>query len=250
MNEFKIPFAYHNGQCIDVSTALKGVTYQCTCGADVKLRGGEKVRHHFYHVNNETCSYESIIHKAYKEVFAQLKKIQLPYQINGQKYWQFDRVELEKKLHDFIPDAIGYIGDEMYIIEFAKTSFIDKKKLAKIKTANVMSIEIRAINCESLQDISKHLLSNNHREIMHIPEYEEMKVMRKKFASAYREAIREQKIWSGQEFITLDYWGKTKNSFDMYMVNKGVSGKIVAFVNRGSHINLKLECVPWEYSYY
>jgi hypothetical protein len=249
MSEFKIPFAYHNGQCIDVSTAQKGVTYQCTCGADVKLRGGEKVRNHFYHVNNETCSYESIIHKAYKEVFSRIKKIRLPYAVNGQTYWQFDRVELEKKLHDFIPDAIGYIGDDMYIIEFAKTSFIGKRKLTKIKAANVMCIEIQIINCESLNFISEHLLANNHREIIHIPQYEEMRIMREKFANAYREAIQEQKIWSGVEWVTLNYKGKSKNNRDMYLINNSTSGKVVAFVNHGSKMDLRLECTPWYYSY-
>jgi len=248
MNEFKIPFAYHNGQCIDVSTAQKGITYQCTCGADVKLRGGEKVRNHFYHVNNETCSYESIIHKAYKEVFYKLKQIRLPYTINGYDVLKFDRVELEKKLYDFIPDAIGYIGDDIYIIEFAKTSFIGERKLIKIKNANVMCIEIRIINCESLNDISKHLLSNNHREILHIPDYIEMTILRERFVKAYREKENElmklknklQQYESLQElnntnYIRIPFKKKLSNGSDMYKV-QGNYGELTANVHERQYI--------------
>ena len=49
-NNFKVPFAYFNGQIIDVRSAEKGVNYKCACGDTVRLRGGDAVKDHFYHI--------------------------------------------------------------------------------------------------------------------------------------------------------------------------------------------------------
>lgn len=189
MIDFKVPFAYDGmGNIVDVESAIKGKSYLCNCGGEVRLRGGDKVRNHFYHIKESECSYESAIHKAYKDVFSQIKKVKLPYTINGKRLLQFDKVDLELRLNDFQPDAIGYIGDDQYLIEFAKTSFIDKRKLLKIKRANLFCIEIEVKSyVTSIKEIQEHLVQDSfYKDVVHIPEYNEMKQLRTKFIKSYK----------------------------------------------------------------
>ena len=79
MEGLKVPFAYDaHGKLVDTKTAKKKTDYKCSCGGVVRLRGGEKVQDHFYHFDDSTCSYESAIHKAYKNVFKEVKEIRCP----------------------------------------------------------------------------------------------------------------------------------------------------------------------------
>jgi hypothetical protein len=187
---FKIPFAFTpSGEVMDIENAVKGETYLCSCGADVKLRGGEIISNHFYHLNESECSLESSIHKAYKAVFLNTKQIKLPHDVNGSDVLTFDRVELERKIDDYVPDAIGYIGDKMYLIEFAKTSYIGVRKEKKIKKSNLFCLEVSIVDTiNTIKAIEEHLTQQSfYKEVIHIPEYEEMREMREKFKVAYRE---------------------------------------------------------------
>lgn len=184
MKSFKIPFAYDNGVIVDKDSAEKGKIYKCNCGADVKLRGGEIVKDHFYHINeNITCSLESAIHKAYKDVFFKSKKLRLPFEVNGTEYLTFESIELEKKIDDYIPDAIGYINGKMYLVEFAKTSYIGERKENKIKKSNLFCIEIDIVkNIKTINDIKNHLENEcYYKHIINIPEYIEATNLRDKY---------------------------------------------------------------------
>lgn len=54
----------------------------------------------------------------------------------------FDRVELEKGLHDIRPDITAHVGDETLLIEVAVTSFSDTDKKRKIRKRRLPAIEI------------------------------------------------------------------------------------------------------------
>lgn len=251
MKTFKVPFAYKEGQIIDIESAVKGEIYKCNCGADVKLRGGDIISNHFYHINESECSLESAIHKAYKEVFLNLKMIKLPFQINGKNDLEFGRVELEKRIDDYQPDAIGYINGQKIIVEFAKSSYIDSRKEAKIKKSNLTAIEVDIITTvKTLDEISNHLLNETyHKHIIHLPEYAEMKQMREKFEKSYRQL--QQKLWSTErafeEYKELTQMGdmplyfktKCKNGADLYKNKLDNGDEIIAFV-KGKVISLKL----------
>jgi len=171
---FKVPFAYDDqGRIVDQHTAEKQKDYKCQCGATVRLRGGDKVSNHFYHEADSKCSLESAIHKAYKDLFKQVKKVRLPYPINGKDVLEFDRVELEVHLVDFVPDAIGYIGDKMFLIEFAKTSFVGERKLQKIQEQNLFCLEVSIMKqVKSIDGIVNHLVNGIlHKDVLHIPGY-------------------------------------------------------------------------------
>jgi hypothetical protein len=181
---YRVPFAYDaEGNMVDYISAVKGVHYKCECGKKVALRGGDKVSLHLYHVEPTECNGESLIHKAYKNAFERVKTIKLPYVVNGSDSLEFDRIEIEKKFQDIIPDAIGYIGDVPYFIEFAHTSFIKERKLNKIKQANVFCLEISILtHYDRLDQISNHIKNlTTFKHIVHVPEYKEMIELREKF---------------------------------------------------------------------
>jgi len=193
---FKIPFAFDkDGNIIDIHNAIKGKVYYCNCGSEVRLRGGDIVTDHFYHIGDVQCNLESAIHKAYKSVFYSLKKIKLPYLVDGADILIFDRVELEKQIDDYIPDAIGYIGEKKYLIEFAKTSYITERKEQKIKKSNLFCIEVDIIKTvQSLAEIEYHLVNDTgYKNIIHVPQYKEMKELRDKYTIEYRKLQNEKR---------------------------------------------------------
>jgi competence CoiA-like predicted nuclease len=178
MKSYKTPFAYdENGNIYDYKNAEKGKEYFCNCGGVVKIRGGEIIKNHFYHTNEKECSNESAIHKAYKEVFKKVKKIKLPFEMNGTNILKFDRVILEKRIDNFQPDAIGFIDEKKYLIEFAKTSFIGERKEKKIKDLNLFCLEVKInINLNSLEKIEDHLINESYyKKIIHTPIYKELR---------------------------------------------------------------------------
>jgi hypothetical protein len=256
---FKIPFAFtKEGEVMDIENAEKGKTYLCSCGADVKLRGGEIRSNHFYHLNESECSLESSIHKAYKAVFQSTKKIKLPYEINGVEELVFDRVELEKKIDDYVPDAIGYIGDKMYLIEFAKTSFIGVRKEQKVKKSNLFCLEVHIMDTiKTIADIENHLSEEIwYKHTIHIPEYEEMRNMREKFKAAYLKLQQDneklaEEVWElkqqndqlangmlereikGLPGLALYYSSDCKNGAKLYKRGIGQGREIVGFEKNG-----------------
>lgn len=261
--EFKIPFAFNNeNNVVDINSAKKGVIYKCSCGSDIKLRGGEIISNHFYHINESACSLESSIHKAYKSVFENIKQIKLPYPVNGSDVIKFDKVELEKKIDDYIPDAIGYIGKTQYLIEFAKSSYIGVRKEKKIKKSNLFCIEVDIIKTiKSIDEIEKHIIyDKSYKHIIHIPEYKEMKDLREKFVIGYNKLKTEHKnelnllnskintlenelnIFNEIKMdCSLFYKTNCKNGATMYVRELKAHGqKIVAFHKNGV-INVKFD---------
>jgi trehalose-6-phosphate synthase len=196
---YRVPFAYDaEGNMVDYISAVKGVHYKCECGKKVALRGGDKVSPHLYHIEPTECNGESLIHKAYKNAFERVKAVKLPYVVNGSDSLEFDRIEIEKKFQDIIPDAIGYIGDVPYFIEFAHTSFIKERKLNKIKQANVFCLEISiCTSYDRLDQIKDHIKKlTTYKEIVHVPEYKEMIELREKFIIEWKGLKKENHLLS------------------------------------------------------
>lgn len=261
--DFKIPFAFNSaGDLVEIEDAIKGETYFCNCSSEVKLRGGSIISNHFYHLVDSECSLESFIHKSYKSVFAECKKIKLPYIINGTNELVFERVELEKKINDYIADAVGYIGNQQYVVEFAKTSFIKEVKKKKIEDSNLFCVEIKIDKrIASVSDIKNHLEENiSSKKIIYIPEYDEMKNLREKFIVAYRELQAENERLN---VLNIELIAKTnvlsllQNGCRLYFKTQCKNGaflfkndlvdsrgSIIGFYNDGKVIDIKLELSP------
>lgn len=130
--------------------------------------------HHFAHHTGHNCEYgyESSLHLAAKEILSKAKRITLPavyvsfptsYKkselYSKAREIEIERVELEKRFDDIIPDVVIYTGGKKFYLEIYVTHPIDDSKLAKLKKADASTIEVdlckkeRTITIQELNDI-------------------------------------------------------------------------------------------------
>lgn len=173
----KLIYALKDGNIVSIDEVQNGKDCECVCpacGDELIARKGEKRMHHFAHRSNEDCEYgyESSLHLAAKDILSRSKKMVIPpvyveFPQSGKskellylkKEIPVDRVELEKRFDDIIPDIVVYSGDKYFFIEIYVTHPIDDEKLKKLKEKNISTIEIdlskikRDISVEELSDI-------------------------------------------------------------------------------------------------
>lgn len=177
-----LTYAMKDGKLIHISEAERGLKCGCICPACRELviaRKGTKKMHHFAHRSSENCQYgyETSLHLAAKEILSQAKKIVIP-SIDIIFYGSFkdmirfsdateitiERVELEHKFRNVIPDVVVYTDGKPLFIEIYVTHPVDEEKLNKLKELGISTIEIdlsgvdHSITTEELSDI---LLKNN-----------------------------------------------------------------------------------------
>lgn len=189
----KVPFAYdETGKIYDFKNAIKNKDYYCQCGEVVKIRGGEKISNHFYHITETECCNESIIHKAYKQVFLNEKSIKLPELYQNKDLLIFDSVVLEKQVNNYKPDAIGYINGDEYLIEFAKTSFVGDRKLEKIRKSNLFCVEVIIdTSLSTIDEIKEHIINKKSwKDILHIPGDKRFAELKEKLSAEYVDKLQ------------------------------------------------------------
>lgn len=155
-----LKWAIKDNNVVHIDEVESGLMCGCVCpacGKKLVAKKGNKVTHHFAHYAGHTCEYgyESSLHLAAKEVLSRVKSIEIPavyvefpkspkrkVLLSPSKVIPVDKVELEKRFDDIIPDIIVYSGKKRFIVEIYVTHKIDDNKLAKIKKANISTIEI------------------------------------------------------------------------------------------------------------
>jgi hypothetical protein len=177
-NNVQLPFGLRNGELVHITEVVSGLACRCycaACGAMLVAKKGDKNTHHFAHHIDQACAdgFETVLHYAAKQVLQESLEIVLPKlvihdqvtgTVDGQKYFKsgsaevcevvaikLERVELEKRLNNIIPDVIAYVNGEPLLIEIAVTHFVDEDKEQKINTLNYPTIEI------DLSDINRDL---------------------------------------------------------------------------------------------
>jgi competence CoiA-like predicted nuclease len=155
---------------IEVKNALNGLKCECTCkccGELVLSKQGKKKEWHFAHVSKIDCKYsnnpgETDLHILAKEVFKEHKTLLMDRVYFEDKLViksssiKFDKIEIEKRVDNFIPDIIAYKGNSCVWIEIAVTHFTDRKKIDYCKKNNITLIEIDLSKTD--RDITKELL--------------------------------------------------------------------------------------------
>lgn len=173
----KLIYALKDGNIVSIADVPSGKDCGCVCpacGDELIARKGQKRMHHFAHRSNEDCEYgyESSLHLAAKDILSRSEKMVIPpvyveFPQSGKpkellypkKEIPVDRVELEKRFDDIIPDIVVDSGDEHFFIEIYVTHPIDDEKLKKLKEKKISTIEIdlskekRDISVEELSDI-------------------------------------------------------------------------------------------------
>lgn len=153
-------YAIKNGVPTSVEDVESGLKCGCVCpacGRPLIARKGNKMIHHFAHHSEHNCEYgyESSLHLAAKEILSKAKRIMLPAVYISfpnspkkdelyceAKEVKIDRVELEKRFEDIVPDVVMYIGGKQLFLEIYVTHAIDELKLSKLKKNNISTIEI------------------------------------------------------------------------------------------------------------
>jgi hypothetical protein len=182
MEDVTLPFGLKEGELVEVSEVERGLQCGCfcpNCNSPLIARKGGGMIHHFAHKNEGNCkgALETTLHLGAKDILDRFKKIMLPPVITflrwdysillyNEQTLVFDKISLEKRLDDIIPDIIIEIQGKELIIEIAVSHYIDNRKKEKIERLNISTLEIdlrkykKHINFKELEDIlintSKH----------------------------------------------------------------------------------------------
>lgn len=158
--QLNLTYALKDDKIINISDVESGLKCGCicpSCGEPLVAKKGSKMMHHFSHHSGHNCEYgyETSLHLAAKDIISKTKKIVIPavylnfpdsYKkdelICESKEIQVDKVELEKRYGDIIPDIVLYVGGKLLFVEIYVTHRIDEEKLKKLQKAKISTLEI------------------------------------------------------------------------------------------------------------
>ena len=163
----------------NVESGLKCVCICPSCGEPLVAKKGAKRMHHFAHYSGHSCEYgyETSLHIAAKEILSKANRIMLPavyIQFPNSpkaselycesKEIEVERVELEQRFRDVIPDVVIYAGGKQLFLEVYVTHAIDDVKLEKLKKSDISTIEIDLSKIDhsiSLEELQRILLNDS-----------------------------------------------------------------------------------------
>lgn len=180
--QLNLTYALKDGVITSISNVESGLKCGCVCPACGELlvaKKGAKMMHHFAHHAGHNCEYgyESSLHLAAKDILSRAKRIVTPpvfvkfpdsYKkeelVFEEREINIDRVELEKRYNDIIPDIVIYAGGKQFFVEIFVTHRIDDEKLEKLRKANISTIEIdlsKKSETITTEELTAILLGNN-----------------------------------------------------------------------------------------
>lgn len=189
-------FGIRDGKVININELNqneRGLKCRCVCsvcGEPLSAKLGDIREWHFAHKSQCEGSFETALHIFAKEVLEKNKKIFLPdinifytdksTSVSGFSYKEnnfysnyefrketvvkgreihFQKVELEKKVDDIIPDVILYYKNIPLVVEIAVTHFINDIKREKIENKKLSTLEIDLSNYD-FNNFNKQELEN------------------------------------------------------------------------------------------
>lgn len=108
----------------------------------------------FAHHNAETCEYatETALHLKAKEIIEEEKRMIIPRvvahynnlskEVSPKREVSFDRVVLERRIGNVIPDILAYKDNRPLMIEITITHGIDDEKFEKLEKLGISTLEI------------------------------------------------------------------------------------------------------------
>lgn len=155
----EIYYALQNGKLVSIEDVESGLACNCFCPAcngKLVARKGEIRKPHFAHYKVEDCKHgaETALHLAAKEIIMEKKVFTIPSSkadkkvdgsqpiLRGRKRIEFDKVESEVNLGDFIADILAKVNGKDLIIEIAVTHFVDETKREKIIAKGISAVEV------------------------------------------------------------------------------------------------------------
>ncbi|HAU0125558.1 TPA: hypothetical protein F8S86_05345 [Legionella pneumophila] len=166
--KIKLPFGLNkNNIIVHIANVESGKSCNCicpSCRSPLIAAKGTKNQHHFKHATAIECEggLESAIHMAAKQIIKERKQIKLPeYTINKTildskekmhfksktlvekgRCISFDSVQEEQEINEMRADILAIANNQKLMIEILYRHKVDDRKIEKIKTANISTIEI------------------------------------------------------------------------------------------------------------
>jgi hypothetical protein len=181
----KSPYGIRDNKVIEIHEVESGLKCNCTCsvcGHRLVARKGNIRAGHFAHHKGSECEYsiETSLHLAAKDFLESSKKIVIPAVtakvgegygqeliLSSEKEITFDKVFLEKRTDDIVPDIIVEKNGVQLFIEIAVTHFIDEEKSEKIQRIGISTLEIDLSDWKydfRLDDLQTVLFSDTKRK--------------------------------------------------------------------------------------
>ena len=125
-----------------------------------------------------------------KEIIKNTKKIQIPavymglnnIELSEECTINIDKVELEKRINDIIPDIVLYAGGNILLVEVFVTHKLDSSKIDKIKKYKYSTIQIDLSHVErhiSKKELEEILLNTSKHKSWVYNKYKENKELQK-----------------------------------------------------------------------
>lgn len=164
-----------NDRLVGVDEVPRGVACGCVCPAcrePVIAKQGECRIHHFAHDGGRACRYaaETLAHLLAKQVLEKEPALFLPSvyatpggdRLTSDQQVHFDRVELEGRIGEIVPDVIAYRGSTKLLIEIVVTHPPGQLKIQRIAEMNISALQIKLGNppLVNLEVVRKAVLSN------------------------------------------------------------------------------------------
>jgi len=236
MENVKLPFGLRDGVLVHISDVASGLKCACICPAcncQLMAKKGTEKTHHFAHHNAPECKHalESALHLYAKQIIEKRRSLLIPAycthidgyglsKLSDERIIEIDKVYLEKKLADFVPDVIVETKGHRLLIEIAVTHFIDENKFYSILSADLSTIEIDLSSLHKegfnpgaieaavvdglmgkrwIHNAKHHLLSAAyiHRKEAERKKNEQEKADREKFYKQYKMPIHKRQAGSG-----------------------------------------------------
>jgi Competence protein CoiA-like family len=158
----KSPFGLREGELVHISEVESGLSCDCvcpspSCGSKLIARKGKVRSPHFAHWKSDECAhgFETALHMKGKEILKKYKYINLPpvnveFPNSPKKDWIIndkykvipERIILEKKLGEIVPDIVIYYKNVPLIIEIVVTHDVSSEKLSKIHEMGISALKI------------------------------------------------------------------------------------------------------------
>lgn len=159
LSTLKLSFGIKHGVLTHVRDVASGAACGCNCpacGENLIAKKGSSRQHHFAYINNSECKYgvETSLHLAAKKILEQKMEISLPevevwfysprasFILSSEKIYKLDKVVLEKRVGQIIPDVLAYINGQPLLVEIRVTHKVSYEKARYLKELGLSTIEI------------------------------------------------------------------------------------------------------------
>ena len=155
-----LQYAIKDNKFVHISEVQQGLNCGCicpSCGCRLVSKKGAYNIFHFAHYNAEECNgyLETSLHLLAKEILLEEMKMKLPavyvnfpdsYKkselLYNEKTIKFDKVYLENKIDEIIPDITLVFKGTKLLVEIYVTHGVDKSKVEKIKKLGISTLVI------------------------------------------------------------------------------------------------------------